>query len=233
MSATIAVGETPCFLRRDRFGNEVDETDRPLSERVTADFLRTKLAEKRHGSSQPAMAVDLVASEAEQEEFLNVFFNEDEDELLAADAEEPEYIEVDVVGDSGAGDNVASRQGAPGCNVRESAGSRKGQNFVSASRTRIKNEGEMTLEMQAPTDKDGEFNPVNAVFQVADVCRPLMSISRICDRGDNKVTFDKQKAVVRNSKGQIVMVFHRKGNLYVGRMRVKNPKYKGFGRQGS
>ncbi len=60
-----------------------------------------------------------------------------------------------------------------------------------------------------------------------------MSVSRICDRGENTVTFDKNKAVVRNKRGQIVMTFVRKGNLYVGRMRVRNPKHKLFGRQGS
>ena len=87
--------------------------------------------------------------------------------------------------------------------------------------------------MVAPTEKEGVFNPVNAVFQIADVCRPLMSVSRICDRGGNTVTFDSKKGVVRDKKGRIICVSHRKGNLYVGRMKLRNPKYKGFGGQGS
>ena len=173
------------------------------------------------------------ASDQDIEDFLDVFFDEADEDVLNAEADEPEWIEVDVAADSGAGDNVAKREDAPGYEVKESEGSKRGQNFISASKTRIANEGEVHLQMAAPTGTDGEFNPVNAVFQVADVCRPLMSVSRICDRGENTVTFDKNKAVVRNKRGQIVMTFVRKGNLYVGRMRVRNPKHKLFGRQGS
>ena len=95
------------------------------------------------------------------------------------------------------------------------------------------NKGEIHLQMEAPLEKGGKTSPVNAVFQVANVCRPLMSVSRMCDRGDNTVTFDRMKATVRNAKGQIITVFHRKGNLYVGRMKVRNPRHPGFGRQGS
>ena len=57
-------------------------------------------------------------------------------------------------------------------------------------------------------------------------------MSRMCDKGDNTVTFDKLKAVVRNAKGKVICVFRRQGNLYVGRMRVKNPRWKGFQPQG-
>ncbi len=97
----------------------------------------------------------------------------------------------------------------------------------------MKNEGEVHLQMEAPTDKEDTFNPVNTVFQIADVCRPLIAVSRMCDKGDNTVTFDKRKAVVRNAKGQVICVFHRKGNLYAGRMKIKNPGWLDFHRQGS
>ncbi len=172
------------------------------------------------------------ASQEEIDEFMNFFLDGDEEELNAAD-DEPEFIEVEAAADSGAGDNVASRVDVPGFKIRESEGSRRGQNFKDAGGHRMKNEGEVQLQMEAPGEKEDTFNPVNTVFQIADVCRPLMAVSRMCDKGDNTVTFDKQKAVVRNAKGQVICVFRRQGNLYVGRMKIKNPRWRDFRRQGS
>ena len=95
----------------------------------------------------------------------------------------------------------------------------------------MKNQGEMLLKMEAPID-DGRDQPIESMFQVADVVRPLFSVSRICDHGNNTMTFDKTKAVVRNPKGKVLMVFKRKGNLYIAQMKVRNPKHASFGRQG-
>ncbi len=96
---------------------------------------------------------------------------------------------------------------------------------------RIKNQGEMLLQMEAPGE-NGKDSPVDAMFQVADVCRPLFSVSRICDRGSNTMTFDKEKAVVRNPQGKTICIFKRRGNLYIAQMKVRNPKHSSFGGQG-
>ena len=93
------------------------------------------------------------------------------------------------------------------------------------------NESQMVLEMLAPTE-DGEHREVDVTWQVADVCRPLLSASKICDKAEHTVTFDARRAVVRDVKGRIVCVFKRKGNLYIGRMKVRNPKHRSFGGQG-
>ena len=95
----------------------------------------------------------------------------------------------------------------------------------------MKNKGEMTLLMEAPNGTDRD-TPVEALFQVADVVRPLFSVSKICDRGNNTMTFDKEKAVVRNPRGKILCVFKRQGNLYIAQMKVRNPKHSSFGRPG-
>ena len=95
----------------------------------------------------------------------------------------------------------------------------------------MKNQGEMLLKMEAPID-DGRDQPIESMFQVADVVRPLFSVSRICGHRNNTMTFDKTKAVVRNPKGKVLMVFKRKGNLYIAQMKVRNPKHASFGRQG-
>ena len=172
------------------------------------------------------------ALQAERDEFLSLLLDDEElaeEELNAA--EEEEFILMDVAADSGAGDNVASKVDAPGYTVRESAASKRGGKFVGAGGHRIKNQGEMLLQMEAPGE-NGKDSPVDAMFQVADVCRPLFSVSRICDRGSNTMTFDKEKAVVRNPQGKTICIFKRRGNLYIAQMKVRNPKHSSFGGQG-
>ena len=71
------------------------------------------------------------------------------------------------------------------------------------------NEGQMLLEMLAPLGQE-EFNEVDVTWQVTDVCRPLLSVSKVCDKGQHTVTFDDKKAVVRDRKGRIVCIFQRK-----------------------
>ena len=61
------------------------------------------------------------------------------------------------------------------------------------------NEGQMILEMLAPLE-DGEYNEVDVTWQVADVCRPLLSVSKVCGKAQHTITFDAKKAVVRDSK---------------------------------
>jgi hypothetical protein len=155
---------------------------------------------------------------------------EPEAELNVSD-EIPEYMDVDVAVDSGAGDNVLAAVDVPGHKVQESPGSIRGQQFKGAGGHVMANEGQMVLAMLAPTEGDNH-NEVDVTWQVADVCRPLLSVSKICDKANHTVTFDAKRAVVRDTKGRIVCTFMRKGNLYIGRMKVKNPSHPSFGGQG-
>ena len=59
-----------------------------------------------------------------------------------------------------------------------------------------------------------------------------LSVSKACDKGQHTVTFDAKGAIVRDSRGRIGCMFHRKGNLYIGRMKIKNPAHQSFGGQG-
>jgi hypothetical protein len=160
-----------------------------------------------------------------------LFFDSEPEAELNAAEDIPEYVDVDVAVDSGAGDNVLARVDVPGHKVQESPGSLRGQQFKGAGGHVMANEGQMVLEMLAPTE-EGEHNEVDVTWQVADVCRPLLSVSKICDKAEHTVTFDKKRAVVRDAKGRIVCVFTRRGNLYIGRMKVRNPKHPSFGGQG-
>ncbi len=73
---------------------------------------------------------------------------------------------------------------------------------------------------------------VDSVFQVAEVTRPLWSVGKVCGKC-YKVLFDALKAEVFKSLGDAPLcTFERKGGLYIGRLKVKNPRYEGFARQG-
>ena len=128
--------------------------------------------------------------------------------------------------------------------MKESRGSRIGACFVAAGGGRLRNQGQVKLEMQ-PKDSNVD---INATFQVAKgVQRPLWAMSQACD-ADLEVLFTKTHGVMRDPKrgGKEIARAERKGGLYRSIMRVKNPRYKGppgkprnppkakgFGRQGT
>jgi hypothetical protein len=60
---------------------------------------------------------------------------------------------------------------------------------------------------------------INSVFQVAQVSRPLYSVSKICDSGCD-VTFNKTEGRVLKN-GKLIATFPRRGGLYVNTFLVK------------
>ncbi len=63
----------------------------------------------------------------------------------------------------------------------------------------------------------GEGNPAEATFQVADVTRPLCSVTKICDRG-NRVIFDNKGGYIENLATGVQTRFCRQNNVYVMEM---------------
>ena len=102
--------------------------------------------------------------------------------------------------------------------------------FSAAGGHRMHNQGQVTLQVLLPGGAEGD-EPASTVFQVASVTRPLWSVSKICD-SDYTVLFNKKEAKIFDSKGVPVCTFERQGGLYVARMKLKNPKHRGFARQG-
>ena len=92
--------------------------------------------------------------------------------------------------DSGAADNVIPRRMVKGkfYSIRPSKGSRAGVHYVSASSTRIPNEGECDFHFQT---KDGQKE--NFTFQIAEVNKALCVVSYLVDQ-NNQVIFDRDKA---------------------------------------
>ncbi len=161
---------------------------------------------------------------------LNVFEIGYPDAFLGALPEE-EFVDFEVVLDSGAGAHVVSVAMIPGYVITESELSRAGAGFVAADGGRMPNLGEAHLHF-VTKDSNGVAHEVNSKFQVADVTRALWSVGVICDSGLN-VKFSKERAVVLDENGVELCMFQRKNGLYVAQVRLRNPLFKGFQRPGS
>ena len=86
--------------------------------------------------------------------------------------------------DSCASDNVMHRDMLPGYKVRPSAGSRRGQQWGSASGHGIKNEGEVTYDLMT---EHGDLS--RGTTQIGKVRRPLAAVSNMTKRAKKIVLF--------------------------------------------
>ena len=86
----------------------------------------------------------------------------------------------------------------------------------------VPNEGQVTLNLLAEGSKGGD-NMIKSVFQIAEITRPLMSVSKICELG-LKCVFDEHQPQVVSKNGKVLCTFERKGGLYVAKMTLKSPE---------
>ena len=84
---------------------------------------------------------------------------------------------------------------------------------------RVPNEGQVSLNLQ--TEAGGE-EPFASTFRVADMCRPLMSVSQICERG-HKCVFERNHAFVISANRDTLCKVTNENGLYVARMKLKPP----------
>ncbi len=117
----------------------------------------------------------------------------------------------------------------PGHEVVESPGSRVGQKFQAAGGKLLPNEGQVFVNMLAP---DTMVELVSC-FQIAKVTRPLLSVTKITEKGEVDVICKKDTALLVLAETQEVLAtFHKKGGPYVAMMKVGNPRWQGFTRPG-
>jgi hypothetical protein len=166
-------------------------------------------------SSVPTLAADAVCGN------LNIFEKDDDGEKSAGeilnlswrsdpeDFDNRKWVKIKSVVDSGASAPVAPPQMMPSVRIEPSEGSRRGQRYSSASKHKLKNLGQQRL--MAMTE-DGE--PTEVLFQIADVSKPLMSVSSICEKG-NRVIFGKAGGVVQNIRTGRLIPFQRENGIYV------------------
>ena len=138
--------------------------------------------------------------------------------------ENRKWVKVKSVVDSGASAPVAPPSMLPNVPVRPSEGSKRGQKYTSASKHKIKNLGEQ--HCRAFTE-NGE--PTEVLFQVADVSKPLVSVSAICENG-NRVIFGRSGGVVQNLRTGNQIPFRRENGIYILSMWLLDGNDEGFGR---
>ena len=162
-----------------------------------------------------------------QDDVLPVTVEYPEGTILLSDGEFVE-TEIEVALDSGCCEHVLDIVDAPGYinSILPSPGSRRGQQFVVGNGQRIANEGQVEISM-ATLDSDPRF--VKSVFQVAEVTRPLISVSRIADRGYDCIFGEHEARAVHRQTGAVACKFLRDGGLYVAKFKLKKPEP--FGRQ--
>ena len=81
--------------------------------------------------------------------------------------------------------------------------------------------------MELPS-KNGRTNLCETTFQIAEVTRPLMSVSKLGMRGGYDVLCRKDKAYILDEDHKVVALFEQRNGLYVGNLNVTNPKHSGF-----
>jgi len=120
---------------------------------------------------------------------------------------EAKWRRIEVAIDSGACDNVIDPDELPEHNVRETAASRAGEQFASATGDPIPNLGEMGILMITREDT------VRAMaFTAAPVARPLGSVKKICKAG-HRVVFDDEGSYIYNKyTGEVNMLREELGN---------------------
>ena len=94
---------------------------------------------------------------------------------------------------------------------QESEGSKRGQTYLSASGDKLPNLGEKQFDMLT-----SEGNWAQATFQVAEVTRPLCSVSKICDKG-NRVVFELGGGYVEHiATGNVTPIVEKGGMFEIG-----------------
>ena len=140
---------------------------------------------------------------SEAKDMLNLVWKPDDDWQCK------KWIKFDSVVKSGAACPVAPPTMAPNVPIGPSEGSKRGQRWTSASKHKLKNLGQQRIKACA---EEGNFTDV--MFQVAEVGKPIISVSALCEKG-HRVLFGRGGGIVRNMSTGVDTPFYRKNGVYV------------------
>ena len=124
------------------------------------------------------------------------------------DETDPAWTRIRTVMDSGAAESVGPPAMAPGVPIQESPGSRRGQAYIAAGHERIPNLGQQVLEV---TTNEGREK--KALYQVAEVTRPLTSVGSTCDQ-NNFVIYGPRGGCIYSLVNVSQTLFDRRGGIY-------------------
>ena len=137
-----------------------------------------------------------------------------------------EWVEVEMTADTGACETVMNGSRCPNVETEPSPGSEAGVEYEAVNGKTIPNQGQKRCLVMT----NGSEAPKRMDIQIADVQKPLLSISRVAELGYDCV-FKKGGGCLQDvwSGGKIPI--QRKGKLYVLKIWVKSAKSAGFARQ--
>ena len=177
--------------------------------------------------STPSKSSGLNTDDSEHENIhvMPMEYEDDEDDHLM-DLEEE--VEVHVAADTGSVAHVVGPKDIPGSIAVRPPANGRVRNFVGAGGDGIKNHGEAVVQLVL---EDGTV--VNSTVQVADVVRPLHSVSMICD-AEHEMLYTKACGYVVPegtlskflASINVIAKYPRRGGLYVAKMKARRPRPK-------
>ena len=127
-----------------------------------------------------------------------------------------QWVEIEVTVDSGACVTVMPRKCCEGISILQTALSRAGVEYEVANGAGLKNLGERQCEVMTA----GSDVPKRIVFQVADVHKPLLSITACADMGFDCYLGSKG-GMLYDTVTHETIPLDRKGTLYTMKMWVR------------
>ncbi len=181
--------------------------------------------DRRALSFDDRQAADFDAHQRQNEYVMPMEYEDDcEDALMDLEEE----VEVHVASDSGSVAHCVGPKDIPGAVVVRPPPSGRVRNFVGAGGDGIKNHGEALVQL---AQEGGTV--VNSTVQVADVVRPLHSVSMICDADHEMLYTNTCGYVVPEgtlsrflANINVIAKYPRRGGLYVAKMKVRRPRPK-------
>ena len=135
---------------------------------------------------------------------------------ISAIKDPTEWTEIDITVDSGACVTVMPRSLCEGISILQNRLSREGVEYEVANGAHIPNLGERRCQMMTV----GSNIAKSIVFQVADVHKPLLSISGCADMGFDCYLGDKGGHLLDKQTGEKIPL-ERRENLYVMRAWIR------------
>ena len=119
------------------------------------------------------------------------------------------YRKIQILVDSGAAENVLPPDLFPGMEVREGEAKRNQVKYMTADGNEIPNLGELDLAFRT-----FEGHKCGIRFQLADVKRPLLSVTALTSKG-NTVTFNESGGTIVSQDGKQRIEFQRQQGVYI------------------
>ena len=136
--------------------------------------------------------------------------------FVVTEAAESCFTKISAIVDSGEVEHVLPPTYLPRVKMVESPGSKAGKRYLSATGEAIMNLGQKSL-----FSKTREGQAKNITFQVAPVRKPLISVAKMCEAGNDIFLTDKPH-IVNRATGQVTAL-RREGKTFVLDLWVRHP----------